>query len=65
MFSFINSDFSEEIYLYLKSGGKIKNLPPEDNPVRVSANTKIKEGEDEEIYFNKLDPIFHILFRSE
>jgi len=65
MFSLLNSNFIKEINLYLKNGGRIKNLLPQNNQIRLSANTRIKEGEDEEIYFNELDPIFHSLFRSE
>lgn len=65
MFSLLNSDFSEEIYLYVKNGGKITELPPQKNRVRLSVNVKNPEGNKDEIYFNELNSFFHTVFGAE
>ena len=47
MLSIEKSDFKEEIEAYRKRGGLITTLPPQEEPVRVSAQTKNYREEDD------------------
>ena len=52
MFSTINSKYKEEIESFLAKGGIINELPPKENPRRISAKPKISEEEDNEETLN-------------
>ena len=54
VFSTINSNYKEEIELFLAKGGIINELPPKENPRRISAKPRIYEEEDNDETLNSM-----------
>ncbi len=52
-FDYTNSRYKKEIEEYLQNGGKIRTLPPQDNPQKITAQVKVGEEEEDEIYLTE------------
>lgn len=48
MFSIKISNYKIEILAYLASGGIVSELPVQDNPTRISAQTRLHQEEEDE-----------------